>query len=100
MLKRDINASLADLAQLLGMTKTELGMTKTELGMIKGPISKAAKKAAEKLKAGEKGRGGAREEEGKGLLRGEVDANQISTSMNSWPELGSGSSPNHFSCDL
>ena len=51
MLKRDINVSLADLAQLLGMTKTELGM-------IRGPISKSAKKAAEKLKAGEKGIGG------------------------------------------
>jgi hypothetical protein len=51
ILKRDITASLADLAQLLGMTKTELGM-------IKGPISKSAKKAAEKLKAGEKGRRG------------------------------------------
>ena len=51
MLKRDINASLADLAQLLGMTKTELGM-------IRGPISKSAKKAAEKLKAGEKSIGG------------------------------------------
>jgi hypothetical protein len=46
MLKRDINASIDELAQLLGMMKTELGM-------IKGPLSKSAKKAAEKLKAGE-----------------------------------------------
>jgi hypothetical protein len=44
MLKRDINASLDELPQILPMEKTELGM-------IKGPISKAAKKAAEKLKA-------------------------------------------------
>jgi hypothetical protein len=96
MLKRDINANLAELAQLLGMMKTELGM-------IKGPLSRAAKgaaKKAEKQKAGEKGEGGAQKEEEKGILRGEVDANQISTSMNSWPELGSGSSPNHFSCVL
>ncbi len=42
-------------------------MEKTELGLIRGPISKAAKKAAEKLKAEEKGEGGPHEEEGKGL---------------------------------
>lgn len=70
ILKKDINVDLDELSQLLGMTKMELGM-------IKGPISKSAKKAAEKLKSGEKGEGGAHGEEDKGLLRGEVDANRI-----------------------
>jgi len=70
ILKRDINVSLDELSQLLGMTKTELGM-------IKGPISRSAKGAAKKLKAGEKGEGGAPGEEDRGLLKGEVDANKI-----------------------
>ena len=51
ILKRDVNASLDELSQILSMAKTELGL-------IKGPISKAAKKAAEKPKVGEKGRRG------------------------------------------
>ena len=35
-----------------------MGMTKTELGMIKGPISSHVKRSAEKLKAGERAKGG------------------------------------------
>lgn len=80
ILKRDINVSLDELSQILSMEKTELGL-------IKGPISKAAKKAAEKLKAGEKGEGGAPKEEDKGLLRGEVDANQILGRMLEHPDV-------------
>jgi hypothetical protein len=77
MLKIAINASPDELPQVLPMGCQILSMGKTGLRLIKRPISKAAKKAAEKLKAGEKGEGGAPKEEGKGLLRDEVDANRI-----------------------
>lgn len=80
ILKRDINVSLDELSQILSMEKTELGL-------IKGPISKAAKKAAEKLKAGEKGEGGAPKEEDKSLLKGEVDTNQILRRMLEHPDV-------------
>jgi len=48
------------------------------VGRIKGTITRTKKKEERREKATrEKGRGGAPGEEEKGLLRGEVDANQI-----------------------
>ena len=81
---RDINVDIGELSE-------QLGMDRMALGRIKGPLSKTKKKeereAKEATEKEEKGEGGTHEEEGKGLLRGEVDANQILRRMLEHPDV-------------
>lgn len=79
--RRDINADVQEIMKITGLDSMVVGR-------LKGTVTRTKKKEEKaKVKAGEKGEGGAPEGEETGLLKGGVNANRILAKVLSHPDV-------------